>query len=91
MTGWFIFPLAALVRLLVSTHQGLQSNNKHVSVSMASVTVHQALLTNSRFAFHMQEWYNLTEDDVLRLQRTPPLVSVLFDGWLFRLQSNNKV
>jgi hypothetical protein len=31
----------------------------------------------SSYAFRTQEWFNLARDDVVRLRRTPPLVSFL--------------
>jgi hypothetical protein len=36
-------------------------------------------LFKSSYAFRTQEWFNLARDDVVRLRRTPPLVS--FFGW----------
>jgi hypothetical protein len=40
----------------------------------------KAFSSNYRYAFRTQEWFNLATDDVLRLRRTPPLVS-WFTGW----------
>jgi hypothetical protein len=40
--------------------------------------------SNSSYAFRMQEWFNLARDDVLRLRRTPPLVSFLVGCFGFK-------
>jgi hypothetical protein len=39
-----------------------------------------AVFANFIHAFHAQEWFNLTRDDVLSLRRTPPLVTFVV-GW----------
>jgi hypothetical protein len=42
--------------------------------------------SKSSYALRTQEWFNLTRDDVLRLCRTPPVISFLV-GWLTRMQT----
>jgi hypothetical protein len=52
-------------------------DNKHIRVSISPVTLFKVPFSNFSYAFRRQEWFNLAREDVLRLRRTPPLVSFL--------------
>jgi hypothetical protein len=61
--------------------KAFSQDSKPVSVTISSDTVLKALFFCSINAFRTQEWFNLATDDVLRLRKTPPLVTILL-GWL---------
>jgi hypothetical protein len=57
--------------------KAFSQDNNPVSVSISQVIVYKAPFTISSHAFRRQKWSNLARDSVLRLHKTPPLVSFL--------------
>jgi hypothetical protein len=54
----------------------LCQDNKVVTVSISPVIALKSPFYNSSFAFRTQEWFNLARDNVLRMRRSAPLVTL---------------